>query len=371
MLPNQFRRFAHCFPEPLLLVSEQGQVHAANAAGCTLLGVADSHPLALTLHDCTGEDQNAVARFLHACVHSTAAVQARLYFTGVKPAVYMLCEGQLLIDQEQTPAGQRLLLLRCVADHKPPDSNSVAAAQAVYHQCERLVHVGRLSTMGELAAGIAHEINQPLTAIAAYAQAGRRLLAPTDTDTAELLDKINHQAQRAGQVIQRLRGMIRRRDSHRELCELNRLVQDTQVLTEADARLHRFHIRMRVAEQPLPVVVDPIQIQQVVINLIRNGFDAMLEAGIDTGVLTITTQRLDDDYAEVRVSDQGRGIPESLSNQLFTPFFTTKPQGIGLGLSISRSIVVSHGGRLGVAPKLDQGAALYFTLPLALDNGDV
>ena len=369
MLHTQFRRFAECFSEPLLLLSEQGQVLAANPAGLALLGTEAQGLFGSLLPDYISGDQQTAMRFLQACVHSDTAVSATLCFTSSDSASCMECVGHLLADQEETPYGQRLLLVRCVADHKPPDPNS-SAAEALHHQRERLVHVGRLSTMGELAAGIAHEINQPLTAIAAYAQAGRRLLAPTDTSTAELLDKINHQAQRAGQVIQRLRGMIRRRDSHRELCEVNRLVQETQVLTEADARLHHFHIRMCLADQPLPVVVDPIQIQQVVINLIRNGLDAMLEAGIATGVLTIYTRRLDKDYAEIRVCDQGVGLPELLYNQLFTPFFTTKPQGIGLGLSISRSIIVSHGGKLGFIPDNQRGATFYFTLPLALDNGD-
>ena len=239
---------------------------------------------------------------------------------------------------------------------------------------ERLMHVGRLSTLGELATGIAHEINQPLTAIAAYANACQRLLSlgpvATREDLLQTLDKIGQQAQRAGQVIQRLRNLIRRRDSHRELWDLNRLISETLVLAEADARLLGFRIETDLTEGHLPVVVDPVQIQQVLLNLIRNGMDAMLEAGTGVGEIRVQTCQPDTESAEVRVHDQGTGIPEALRENLFNPFFTTKPQGIGLGLSISRSIVISHGGRLGYVPNPDRGATLCFSLPLAVETED-
>lgn len=238
---------------------------------------------------------------------------------------------------------------------------------------ERLVHVGRLSTMGELAAGIAHEINQPLAAISVYAQAGQRVLdpaAPRSDELSRILEKIDCQAQRAGEVIERLRNMIRRRESHREACDLNTLIRETRVLTEADARLHDFRIAMNLSDRTLPVVVDPIQIQQVIINLIRNGLDAMLEDGAEAGTISIRTRCPDAEHAEVCVSDQGPGIPEALRQHLFTPFFTTKEQGIGLGLSISRSIIAAHGGKLGFAANPERGATLHFTLPLALEHGD-
>ena len=261
-------------------------------------------------------------------------------------------------------------IIRDITERKEAEQRLRQREEEARQQRERLVHVGRLSTMGELAAGIAHEINQPLTAIAAYANACQRLLTLANADPGEVLatlDKISNQAQRAGQVIQRLRGMIRRRDSCREPCDLNRLVEDTLVLSEADARLHAIVLSTDLAAEPLPVVVDPIQIQQVLLNLIRNGIDAMLEAAASDGVVKVFTARLNDDFVEVRVRDQGVGIPAELRKQLFNPFFTTKAQGIGLGLSISRSIITSHGGRLVCQPNPDRGVSMVFTLPLALE----
>lgn len=262
-------------------------------------------------------------------------------------------------------------IIHDISERKRAEQRLRQREEEARQQRERLVHVSRLSTLGELAAGIAHEINQPLTAIAAYANACQRLLVQGGSDPGELqttLDKISTQAQRAGQVIKRLRGMIRRRESRREPCELNRLVQDTLVLAEADARLHAIRITTVLAAQPLLVVVDPIQIQQVLLNLIRNGIDAMLEAAVDSGEIVVQTRLHDTDDAEVRVCDQGVGIPTELRSQLFRPFFTTKTQGIGLGLSISRSIITSHGGRLFCEPNPERGVTMAFVLPLALES---
>ena len=234
---------------------------------------------------------------------------------------------------------------------------------------ERLVHVARLSTMGEMAAGIAHEINQPLTAIATYASACHRLLKSGLSDEEELLtalDKINLQARRAGNVIQRLRGFVKKQDSQREVWDLNKLIADTMVLAETDARLHAFTIEISCYDSPLMVSVDPVQIQQVLLNLIRNGMDAMLEANEVDGCLWVSAQQEDQDFARVSVRDQGIGIAPEQNDKLFSPFFTTKANGIGLGLSISRSIINAHGGHLKFECNADKGVTMYFTLPLEL-----
>jgi two-component system, LuxR family, sensor kinase FixL len=262
-------------------------------------------------------------------------------------------------------------IIRDISERKQSERRLQRREEEARQHRERLVHVGRLSTMGELATGIAHEINQPLTAIAAYANACRRLLergAEEPVELVRILDKISSQAQRAGQVIQRLRDMIRKRDSRREACELNRLIRDTLVLAESDVRLHHYSITTELVERPLPVVVDPIQIQQVLLNLIRNGLDAMLEVRIEQGDIRVGTRLADEETVEVLVRDQGVGIPAERRDKLFSPFFTTKPQGIGLGLSISRSIVTAHGGRLDCLANPHRGVTMRFTLPLALED---
>jgi two-component system sensor kinase FixL len=233
---------------------------------------------------------------------------------------------------------------------------------------ERLTHFSRLSTMGEMAAGLAHEINQPLSAIATYAQASRRLISRPDADQEEVvaaLEQINVQALRAGEVIRRLRGFVKNRDVTREPVDCGRLVKDLLTLAEPDARLHNLRLRVE-SDATLPTVhADPIQLQQVILNLVRNAIDAMDETEDRQREVTIHTGTTEDGQVEVIVSDHGSGLSPDASDNLFNPFFTTKATGTGLGLAISRSIIRAHGGRLWHTPNQERGARFHFTLPVA------
>jgi two-component system sensor kinase FixL len=231
---------------------------------------------------------------------------------------------------------------------------------------ERLTHFSRLSTMGEMAAGLAHEINQPLAAIATYAQACQRFLRAPDRDDAdvlEALEQINAQALRAGEVIRRLRNFVKNREVKREPVDCNRLLEDLRTLAETDARLH--NIRLRIdAEPSLPMVyADPIQLQQVVLNLVRNAIDAMSEAPETRREVLLSTHWLPEGHIEIIVADHGSGLAPGAAEHLFNPFFTTKSSGTGLGLAISHSIVRAHGGRLWHTPNEGTGARFHFTLP--------
>ena len=233
---------------------------------------------------------------------------------------------------------------------------------------ERLTHFSRLSTMGEMAAGLAHEINQPLAAIATYAQAGQRFVrSPNrdDADVLEALEQINAQALRAGEVIRRLRNFVKNREVKREPVDCNRLLDELRTLAETDARLH--NVRLRIdAEPSLPTVyADPIQLQQVVLNLVRNAIDAMSETPETQREVLLSTRQLPEGEIEVMVADHGSGLAPEAAEHLFNPFFTTKSGGTGLGLAISRSIVRAHGGRLWHTPNEGTGARFHFTLPAA------
>ncbi len=231
---------------------------------------------------------------------------------------------------------------------------------------ERLTHFSRLSTMGEMAAGLAHEINQPLSAIATYAQACQRFLKQPEPDLGDVLaalEQINAQALRAGEVIRRLRNFVKNREVKREAVDCSRLLDDLRMLAETDARLH--NVRLRIdAEEELPTVyADPIQLQQVVLNLVRNAIDAMADSPEDRREVLLMTRRNGESEVQITVADHGSGLAPEATEHLFNPFFTTKAGGTGLGLAISKSIVRAHGGRLWHTPNEESGARFHFTLP--------
>jgi len=231
---------------------------------------------------------------------------------------------------------------------------------------DRIAHFGRISTMGEMAAGIAHEVNQPLTAIATYAQACQRLIASGAAEEGDIraaLEQISAQALRAGEVIRRLRGFVKNREVRRELVEANRLLEDVQTLAQTDARHHGVRFILVPAASLPPVQADAVQIQQVILNLVRNSIDAMQETPEPLREIVLRTQLDPEGDIEFMVADRGPGMDESIAEELFNPFFTTKPGGTGLGLSISRSIVRAHGGRLWCSANPGGGARFFFTLP--------
>jgi two-component system sensor kinase FixL len=231
---------------------------------------------------------------------------------------------------------------------------------------DRIAHFGRISTMGEMAAAIAHEVNQPLTAIATYAQACQRLIANGEASEEEIgaaLEQIGMQALRAGEVIRRLRSFVKNREVRRELIEASRLLDDVQALAQTDARHHGVRIRIESAYPTPQVQADTVQIQQVILNLVRNSIDAMQGIPETQREIALRTRLDSEGDVEFMVADRGSGVDTTSMEELFNPFFTTKPGGTGLGLSISRSIVRAHGGKLWCSANPGGGARFFFTLP--------
>ena len=234
---------------------------------------------------------------------------------------------------------------------------------------ERLAHVDRISTMGEMATGIAHELNQPLTAISSYVQACSRRLEADNLETdklRELLEKITDQSLRAGTIIQRIRSLTQSQDRFRERIDARQLVSDTLVLAKADTNSRGIPLKQIELERPCEIIADGVQIQQVILNLIRNAIDATEAAGSEAkGIVVKTKLRSSKDYVEISVRDFGEGVSEEIRDQLFEPFVTMKKSGTGMGLSISRSIVDTHGGDIW-AEHLEQGTRFCFMLPVAV-----
>ncbi|MBM4087987.1 MAG: PAS domain S-box protein [Planctomycetes bacterium] len=245
-----------------------------------------------------------------------------------------------------------------------------AEDQARRHQ-DALAHVARLSTMGELTGQLAHELNQPLCTVVGNAQTAQRLLASPVPDAAELrgaLDDIVAAGKHAGEVIRRLRSLVRQQQSQPTVLNLERLVEEVGGFIEADARRHGALVRFDIPDNLPMVRGDSIQLQQVLLNLVRNGLEAMAGAAGRARELTV---RVDHRGREVTVgiTDRGAGLSAETSARAFEPFFTTKPAGLGLGLSISRSIVEAHGGRLWWEPNPEGGATFVVALPV-LEESD-
>lgn len=228
-----------------------------------------------------------------------------------------------------------------------------------------MAHVARLTTLGEMASAISHEINQPLTAIATQAQAFRRLMQTEQAirdEVAAGLESIAEQALRVGQVVKRVRAFVTKRETARELLDVNELVGQVLDLARVDAR--KGHVRLEVTfGADLPGVIgDSVQLQQVVLNLVRNAIDASQDIPVEQREVTLATAAREGGV-RLTVADRGSGVPPELEEKLFQPFFTTKADGVGMGLSISHSLVEAHGGTLRHQANPDGGALFEMTLP--------
>jgi two-component system, LuxR family, sensor kinase FixL len=246
------------------------------------------------------------------------------------------------------------------------------AESEAHKALERMNSVARLATMGEMAAGISHELNQPLAAIANYSQACTRLLRAPSPDMPEVagaLEQISIQALRGGEIIRRIRSLVRNEDVRRETQDINELIREVHALLASDARVHDGRLALDLSQSLPKVTVDGVQVQQVLMNLVHNAFEAqdnpMNRAGspADAFEVLIATHLTAEGDVEVSVSDLGPGLAGDAEQKIFEPFFTTKATGTGLGLAISRSIIKAHDARLGYRANQPRGACFFFVLP--------
>lgn len=241
-------------------------------------------------------------------------------------------------------------------------------AQAlVQEQRDQLAHTSRLTTMGEMAAGFAHEVNQPLTAITNYARVSKRMIAGETPDLdllRETLDKIEAQSHRASEIIRRIRRFVKKPATGKEVLSVPVLLEDTRQFAEVDMRNNEGGIQLDVAEDLPDVAADPIQVQQVALNLIRNALESSRAAAASEPV-RVSASRCGDKCVRVAVVDHGVGVPEEAEEKLFHPFFTTKDDGMGIGLATCRSLIQAQGGDIGYERPEAGGACFFFTLPVA------
>lgn len=264
----------------------------------------------------------------------------------------------LHLNVVEDPEGSPSLFVAQFEDH----TERLQAAAEARAARERLARVDRISIVGEMASGIAHEVNQPLSAIANYSRALVRMMKQHGIEDAELLataDKVHNQAQRAGEIIRRIRHFVSRQTADRESLDVNEVVEETLELAEIDGIRRDAELRLELASALPPILFDRIQLQQVVLNLIRNAVEA------DDRAEVVLRTVLRDGAVCVEVRDSGVGITEEVERHLFEPFFSTKGHGMGMGLAICRSIVEAQGGRLSFTRNPDRGVTFRIQLPTA------
>jgi len=245
------------------------------------------------------------------------------------------------------------------------------AEEALRNAQAELARVARLTTMGELVASITHEINQPLAAIVTQSDAGLRFLYRDEPDLDEVreaLSSIGQDGMRAADVIRGLRALAKKSGPELAKLDINDAIREVLALTRSELQRHSVVLLADLSAGDRPVLGDKVQLQQVLLNLIMNGIQAMAAVTDRRRELTVSVALAEPDCLQVAIEDTGPGLNPAVAKRIFEPFFTTKPDGLGMGLAISRSIVEAHGGRLWLSPRAPHGADVRFTVPLWVEQ---
>jgi PAS domain S-box-containing protein len=357
----RFRAVVEAVPDAILLVDDRGTIALANAQAESLFGHSRTELVTLPIDRLVPERLRGAHGGLRA-LYATAP-QTRAMGAGRELFACRKDGSEFPVDVALSPMAtdEGLFVLASVVDI----SNRRRLEQATARQRDELAHLSRVAMLGELSGSLAHELNQPLTAILSNAQAAQRFLAQTPPrvdQLAEILSDIVKSDHRARSVIQRLRSMLRKEPAQHQLLDINDVVEESLRLMRSDLLNRDVVVSTDLAEALPAVSGERNQLQQVLLNFMMNGCDAMLGRQTDRRLL-VRTQRNAQGHIEISVADRGAGIPAADLERIFEPFVSTKSQGLGLGLAICRSIVEAHGGRLWASNNADAGATLHCELP--------
>jgi PAS domain S-box-containing protein len=360
---ERWRNLFENAPVGVALTGSDGRYVTVNPAFQRMVGYSDAELLHLTSPDITHEDDRAATQ---AILAAHAAGQPR---TPRFEKRYRRKDGSVIwaeVSAFPVPVPGSAPLVGWV---KVDITERKRAEDALRNAQAELARAARLTIMGELAASIAHEINQPLAAIVSNGAAGLRWLNRETPDLAEAREALAHMVsdgKRAGEVIHGLRGLAKKSGPQLTTLDIDDTIHEVLALTHGEVQRHGVALHTDLAAGHRPVMGDRVQLQQVLLNLILNGIDAM-SAVTDAKELTVSSALTEPGSVLVSVEDSGPGLDPAIAQRIFEPFFTTKADGLGMGLSICRSIIEVHGGRLWVAPRVPHGTALRFTVPIGAE----
>ena len=355
------RRLVETMNEGLGILDVDGALTYVNDRMCDMLGCAPGALLGRRFIDLIDRDGPRPAADALAPHERRAPLRASLLRAdgGPLPA---LISPRALMDANGRETGSFVVITDI--------SELIEAESKARQRQSELAHVTRVSTMGEMATTLAHELNQPLTAIVNYAEGSllrmRRASGMDTTEVAEALQRISNQAVRGSEMISHIAKFVRRSDTETEPIDVNEIIRRAIALVEPELTRRRIAMRLQLVEGPPRVTANPIQVEQVILNLVRNGIESYCEPEAENREIVVHCDRCaTEDAVEIAVTDRGCGLAPADVERAFDPFFTTKPNGMGMGLSISRSIVEGYGGRLWATANPDRGMTFRCTLPSA------
>jgi two-component system sensor kinase FixL len=362
MISAELRALLDAAVDAIVTIDEQERITTFNAAAERLFGYQVAQVLGqrvemLMPEPYRSEHRGYVTRYLETGEAHIIGIGRQTTAQRANGETFPIA---LSVGEARGPDGRRFVaIIRDLTGERAADQSARALEL-------RLSQVGRFNLMGEMAAGIAHEINQPLSAIATYAQAAKRIVEreqPGNQTLIDVCEKIDAQALRAGRVLENLRKFIRKQEIRAESIDVNRVVADVLNLIEADAHAEGIRVTAQLGNGPPTVHANAVQLQQVLLNLTRNAVDAMRDALTKAEGITIATARTEAGGARISVADRGPGVSRQLGENIFHPFVTTKRDGLGVGLAISRTIVQSYGGSLAYRDNPGGGAVFVVELP--------
>ena len=362
---ERLRSITQTAPDAIVVIDEAGIIDTVNPAAERLFGYSGD--------ELVGENVRILMPSPHREAHD--AHLARYRETGEKRVIGI---GRVVVGRRKdgTTFPARLAIGEIELEqgrlftgflHDITEREDIQRRAGILQQ--ELMHASRLSAMGEMASGIAHELNQPLTAIMNYARAARRHLDRTDPDPApisDLVDKAGHQAERAAEIIKRLRRFIKKDEIERRLEPINTVVEEAAALALIGASDRNIELVFSLDDALPPVLMDRIEVQQVVLNILRNAIEAF--EGTGERKIHVSTRATGPHRVEVDISDNGPGLAPHVADDPFRPFQTTKADGMGIGLAISRTIIDAHGGRLWAESPPEGGAQFRFSLPVGSES---